>query len=314
MDSIGVVGSGAIGMLISAKLAMLGVDVHLFARRPEQVAILQNHGIKIDHQIVNHVRYYCSLDMPLSTSVDVNRFRFVIVAVKNDDIDHSFVQWLQETFDRSVYFVVIQNGIGHVERMCERIKLERLCVAVTTEAAQKVSDREVRHTGRGITRFGTLITSNDGTKYQQEISSVFEQAGFETAQVDHIQWFVLRKWILNCVINPLTARYRVMNGIIEQDDYLRGQARLLFDEAYSVALRCSEVYLGDQESLWDELLELCRKTEVNRSSMLQDLEAGRRLEWQSLNGELIRKSVHMGIAVPNHRLLESWMDQEGCLK
>ncbi|WP_231587001.1 ketopantoate reductase C-terminal domain-containing protein [Paenibacillus sp. E194] len=112
---------------------------------------------------------------------------------------------------------------------------------------------------------------------------------------------VYQKLLANVIINPLTAVLRIKNGqLLLQEDRL-SLMKELFGEAAAV-YRAAHISI-DEEKDWERVVQVCRMTSSNSSSMLQDVEAGRRTEIEAITGALIRMADRYEVAVPLHRMM-----------
>jgi 2-dehydropantoate 2-reductase len=121
---------------------------------------------------------------------------------------------------------------------------------------------------------------------------------------------VAHKFAINCVINPLTAMKRCRNGELLQDGKAGAALAALCEEA-EPALRALGLWHGDT-NLKSAAVNVCRQTAGNRSSMLQDVLAGRETELAYLTGELLRRAAKAGLALPeNERLQAALSSRDG---
>jgi 2-dehydropantoate 2-reductase len=113
-----------------------------------------------------------------------------------------------------------------------------------------------------------------------------------TSQIDRARY---RKLLANVCINPLTAIFHIRNGEVRNAPYL-SLTKALAREAAQV------LGLAPRQAI-DRVLAVARATAANRSSMLQDLEAGRRTEIGELTGALLRIAQRNRVKAPTHRAL-----------
>ncbi len=125
-------------------------------------------------------------------------------------------------------------------------------------------------------------------------------AGFEARVEPDIRRARLLKLLVNACINPLTAVHGVRNGEL-LDPRFAAALRDLASEAAAV-LRHEGVALEADAAL-DRVLAVARATAGNRSSMLQDLEAGRETEIGFITGALIGMAARHGVPLPTHQAL-----------
>jgi len=111
-------------------------------------------------------------------------------------------------------------------------------------------------------------------------------AGFDAKVSQDILRDVWRKAAINAAVNPITALVRCKNGRIMQDKELRMLSHQLFEEAVAVGVWWKAIRPGDV--LFDDVMTVVSMTAENRSSMLQDVERGRRTEIGSINGAICR--------------------------
>jgi len=132
------------------------------------------------------------------------------------------------------------------------------------------------------------------------IREVFRKAGFRTVASKNIEGVIWSKAIMNSAINPITALLRVPNGELLRIPYLRSIANAVVHEGTAVA-RAHGVSLNPAPR--SMLLQVLALTRSNRSSMLQDVEAGKRTEVRQLNGRIASLAGRLGVDAPYNRLL-----------
>jgi len=192
----------------------------------------------------------------------------------------------------------LQNGLGNIETLRRYLPAQELLAGTTTEAALQTGPGEVTHTGGGTTGIGEVsrVTSNGCGM----IREFFRKAGFRTVASKNIEGVIWSKAIMNSAINPITALLRVPNGELLRIPYLRSIANAVVHEGTAVA-RAHGVSLNPAPR--SMLLQVLALTRSNRSSMLQDVEAGKRTEVRQLNGWIASLAGRLGVDAPYNRLL-----------
>ncbi|MVO99386.1 ketopantoate reductase family protein [Paenibacillus lutrae] len=300
MRYIRVMGGGALGLLFAAKLAASGCRIDLVTRTREQALLLRENGIEIEGESsvyihVDNVRSFQDLVWEPQTSD--SKPDAILLAVKQTAMYGDMASYIASA-SRDTVILSIQNGIGHWDALGISTNRDHLIQAVTTEGARKITPISAAHTGRGWTRIGLVYpgesrSSSDGVL--DNIQKCLEQAGFQASLSKNINHTIWEKLLINAVINPLTALLGVSNGELPESPQALSLMRSLFDEGVEVAKYQG---ISIEESHWDEILQVCRKTAGNHSSMLQDLTAGRPTEIESINGGLLRLAERTGLALP----------------
>jgi 2-dehydropantoate 2-reductase len=190
-----------------------------------------------------------------------------IVAVKSYDLEN-----VLDKYKPKGKVLFIQNGLKHIN--IEREGMEKF-FAVTTWAGRRIEKGKVEITGRGYFRVGG--------KGNLDLS-VFTDSGINAEWSDNIIQEIYRKAAINSVINPITALFKVKNGSIIENPYLWSIARIMAAENKALLEK-----MGYNFNVENDIYETCRVTSKNISSMLQDLNSGKRTEIDSISGELIRK-------------------------
>jgi len=303
-----VVGGGSIGLLYAGRLALRGEDVTLITRTAEQAEAVKASGITITGRdgTVTAVCRAHAIDRFERLLAESGAPDWILLTMKQYGITPDVLRMLGTVCGASsrANVLAMQNGIGHLELLSQAVPKSRLFAAVVSEGAGRTSLVSVDHTGSGITRIGAA-EGDDGAGGRGEhalfpLQKVLRDAGFRCVLSKQLKDDIWHKLIINAVINPLTALLEIRNGeLLQHDDSLRVMRRL-YDEAAAVAARCG---VRVDEGLWDMLLDVCRKTASNRSSMWQDLLAGRPTELEWINGAIVRTAETFGLAAPTHELI-----------
>jgi 2-dehydropantoate 2-reductase len=275
-----VVGAGALGSLLGALLSRV-TRVQLVARGAHARAIHRQGGVKL------------SVTRPGLYAVDVAETvqpppdsALVLITVKAFDLE-AVLRPLAPLLDPSHLVVVLQNGLG-IQRAAERLLGRPVVRAVTFLAAALEEPGHVAFNASGKTYF-----SHGG-----EGLDLWRGSGMPAAQVPDIDTYEWRKLAINAVINPLSAALGVPNGELLG---LSRISRRLVKELVEVARREGQE-LETEETL-AKVRSSMRQTARNRSSMLQDIGAGRRTEIDWINGAVVRLARKHGLEAPTHEML-----------
>lgn len=184
----------------------------------------------------------------------------------------------------------LQNG--WVQGLLREPFGERALVAqgVTTQAAFR-RGLEVTPSGAGQTLMPPGF---------EKLAELLRAAGFDARVDPQIAQARMRKLIVNACINPLTALYRIPNGRVCEPPHVE-HLRALAVEAVLV-LSVEELEMSDDEAV-ELVMGVARATARNRSSMLQDVEAGRPTEMEFITGAILGMAAFHGLSVPTHEIL-----------
>ncbi len=287
-----VIGPGAMGCLHAALLSEAGVSVGLLDHRHDRARRIHERGITVE-------RGGESRTVPLPCSADAADFRpadTAVLLVKAYDTAEAIAHALPALHDGSSV-LTLQNGLGNYERISELVPPARVLAGTTTTGATLVDEGHVREAGRGFMQIGSPVGNPARVR---RVVGLLSRAGFDceaTSAVDETLW---AKAIVNAAVNPLTALTGLPNGQLIEIPKLRRVLDEVVGEAAAVA-RASGVFVS--ENIVRLVEGVCRQTAKNRSSMLQDVSAGRRTEIEYINGEIARRGEKCGVDAPLCRML-----------
>lgn len=309
MTRIDIVGAGSLGMLFAAKLGEAGAAVRLIARSGLQADEINRRGLAVsdpaDPETFRQVKVK-ALDSSCfeNECEDGPGADWILLTVKQRDVTDKLAAVLSGKLKSCGSILCFQNGIGHAEKLSEAVPSEAIWIAVTTEASRKESPWQVRHTGTGLTSIGEAVAGRDRDRlswaHVETLAGLLGDAGFKSILSNDIESAVWNKLLMNSVINPLTAILRVRNGDLLRSEETLLLMRRLLEEGRQIAAK-----LGIQTAhdLWDRLVEVCKATSANHSSMLQDILNGRPTEIDWINGSLLRYGEREGLCLHTHRIL-----------
>ena len=287
-----VVGPGAMGCLHAALLSEAGVRAALLDHRPERARRIDKQGIILEREGNEEtIAVRCSAD-----AADLAPARLALLLVKayaTEEATRHALPALGE--DGGV--LTLQNGLGNYERIAEIIPQARVLAGTTTSGATLLGEGHVREAGRGFAQFGSPTGNH---RRAREAANSLRAAGIEcepASSVDEVLW---TKAIVNAGINPITALTGLPNGRLVEIEALAELLRAVTEEVSDIARACG---IFVREGIVETVESICEKTGGNRSSMLQDIDAGRRTEIEYINGEIARRGEERGLAAPLCRML-----------
>ncbi len=294
MGRILVLGAGAVGTLLGARLAAAGEEVVLIGR-PAHVAAVRAHGVVIEGRAPGTVRLAATTEVPAGSVAAA-----ILVTVKSFDLASSLRRLAARVAPAPT--ALLGNGLG-LERTAVtalraggwRRPVPQVVRVVNSLPATLLGAGRVRSTGTGELVLPTGSAAGPSASSARALGELFSRAGLSVRTSARFEREVWRKAAVNAAINPVTARRRVRNGALRAGP-AREEAAELLAEAVAVA-RASGVPLSLRTARAD-LARVVRATAENRSSMLQDVERGRPTEIEVISAELVRRGRALGIPLP----------------
>jgi 2-dehydropantoate 2-reductase len=190
--------------------------------------------------------------------------------------------------------LTIQNGLGNYETLVAAVGVDRTAVGVIYVGAQLV-DGALRATGPGKVELGRPVGKSPRANLDA-LAKLLSAGGMDVTVVDDPWPSVWRKVVTNAAVNPLSALIRKTNAELLADAPACRIADGLAREVARVA-SASGVAIAEDDAIrqWRAMAAL---TGANRSSMLQDVEAGRATEVDAISGAVFREGEKRGVAAP----------------
>lgn len=282
MEKVVIFGPGALGCLFAVRLARSGIHVTLVDYHEDRAALLNRQGITVENApgtITEHVPV--TVNPPATCDL-------VIVLTKA-------YATASLHMPKEGTILTLQNGLGNAEVLAGMAGASRLLVGTTTEAATWLAPGRVRHAAAGNTLFGAWTICPTDTAY-----SLLRRARFNIEITEKPGQIVWEKVALSAAINPLTALLRVPNGKLLDKEETRSLMRDLVVEAAKVA--ATEGYRFSR-SMIEEVERVCESTGSNISSMLQDIQHGKRTEIEAITGEILRRAQLATLPTPRTRVI-----------
>ncbi|WP_101295067.1 ketopantoate reductase family protein [Halegenticoccus soli] len=280
-----VFGAGSLGSLIGGLLARRHA-VTLVGRDPH-VARVREAGLRVSGAIDARVRPDALTDLG-GRSADL-----AIVTVKSYDTASAADALAAADADAALS---LQNGLTE-EALADRLDAPVLA-GTATYGARLLAPGRVECTGVGEIALGPR--EGGRSALAARVGEAFRAAGLETAVATDMPRRRWEKLAVNAGVNAATALARVENGALA-DGEAASLARTAARETARVA-RAEGVRLTDRRAR-EALDEVVEATAANRSSMLQDVEAGRRTEVDAINGAVVNRARRRGLDAPTNRTL-----------
>jgi 2-dehydropantoate 2-reductase len=281
-------GAGAMGSFVGGLLAR-SHDVTLVGRH-DHVEAIRRHGLRVTGRTELEIRVRAVEEVAQAEPADV-----VVVTVKSYDT-RAAVDALEPFWEHAT-FLSLQNGLGNVELLAERA--ERVLGGVTYSGVTFVAPGRIEHAGTGDTVLGpyrgTSLADTD------RLGALFRESGIETSVTESIETTLWRKAVVNACFNPLTGLLEVRSGALARSGSLSACSTLIVSEAVAVARACGVAL--DEGELLERVRAVSHATARNKSSMLQDMQKGRRTEIDAINGAIARRGAERGIDCPANRVL-----------
>ncbi len=330
---VAIIGAGAIGGYVGAKLALAGEDV-TFIVRGANLSAIRNDGVKlIMHDGTEHVatNVRATDDYAEAGPQDI-----VILALKAHQVE-AVAADVPKLFGPETTVVTMQNGIPYwyfynhggpalagtrvssvdpSGLVGEYIPPARVIGCVVYPASELIAPGVVKHIEGDRFPVGELDGSTSARV--TKISECFTNAGFKAPVLDNIRAEIWLKLWGNLTFNPISSLSHSTLVDICQFPLTRELAASMMREAQTVAQKLGIEFRVSLE----KRIAGAEKVGKHKTSMLQDIEAGRAPEIDALVGTVVElgrltdtPTPHIDTVYALVKLLSKSMDDlGGCLR
>jgi 2-dehydropantoate 2-reductase len=291
---IAVLGSGGVGGYFGGRLAAAGADVTFLARGAHLEA-MRRRGLRIESPKGNvHVeRTKAAADPSEVGPVDI-----VFFTVKLYDTEPA-IAMLPPLIGPGTAVIPFQNGVDSVARLTHAVGPAHAAGGTCYVSAVISEPGVIKHTAMDHLIFGEL----DGrrTPRMEALLDACRPAGFQATLSKDISADIWSKFVRLSVMSGMTTVTRSPLGVVCDDARLFAMLKDAVREAMNVAhAKGIDVPATTVEDMAAACTALPPQT---KSSMLEDLERGRRLELPWLSGAVVRIAGEVGVETPIHSFI-----------
>jgi len=291
---IAIFGSGGVGGYFGGRLAVSGADVAFIARGAHLEA-LRTRGLRVVSPKGDfHVPHVHAAETPEEIgAVDV-----VLFAVKMYDADAAAAT-LSPLVGRDTVVIPFQNGVESVEILSRHLSPANVAGGVAYITAVITEPGVIRHTVMDQVIFGEIQGGRSARL--ERLLEICQRAHFQVRLSEDIKTDIWSKFVRLTAFSGMTSVTRSPVGIVREDPDLQAMAEAAWQEGLEVARACGvplpSTTLDEIRAMWTSM------SPPAKSSMLEDLERGHRLELPWLSGAIVRLGEAHGVPTPVHRFI-----------
>ena len=291
---IAIFGSGGVGGYFGGRLAAAGEAVTFIARGTHLTA-LREGGLHIESP-------NGALHLPAVTATDdpaqVGPVDVVLFTVKLYDVDAAAAT-LKPMIGPNTVVITLQNGVDAVDMVAKHVGADHVAGGVAYIVIVIDKPGHLRHTTAQSLVFG----EPDGSRSPRLVA--FEEAGiragFQAKASATIEADLWTKFVRLSTWSGMTTVTRSPMGGVRDNEELFAMMMAAIDETIAVGKARGIVF---PPTLMDDTIALIRNFPASsKSSMLEDLERGRRLELPWLSGAVVRLGREAGVPTPTHQFI-----------
>jgi len=290
-----IVGPGALGCLFAAYFCRKkSAPVWLLDKNPRRAKRLAENGIKVES---SGGSFKLKVNITASAK-EIGSCDLAILCVKSYDTEAA-VKSIEPILGKDSNVLTLQNGLGNLEIIAEVVGRDRVLGGVTNHGATLLSEGHTRHAGKGETVIGRI--DRRLTVAMRHVRELFNRSGFSTRLCKDVTSVIWSKLIINAGINALSALTRLPNGRLIKCPETREVLSLAVTEAVRLAKKKRIKLLYDDPL--QKVESVCRATDSNISSMLQDVIKRKKTEIDYINGAIVRQAKSLSIPTPANMIL-----------
>lgn len=288
-----ILGSGAVGGYFGAKLARSGQDVTFVARGAHLEAIRQ-HGLQVQSASLGDFVVHAPAE---SDTTRIGPVDVVIVSVKAYD-NATALPMLRPMVGPDTVVLTLQNGVDSVDEVSAVVGERHVLGGTTYVATALEAPGLIVQTGVHRSIIFGEVSGDRGriTPRVQAIADGLAAADIQTTAVPDALIPIWDKFVYLAAFSGFTGASRLAIGHIWKYPHVRD---MFYGASREVAAIAAAEGVTISPNRFETLEEYMAKIpHSTRSSLLIDLEQGKRIEVEALQGAAVRRAARHGVPVP----------------
>lgn len=292
IETIAVIGAGALGGMYAAAFANMDPESVFLVAGGQRKRRLESEGFRF-----NDRSYRLPVAEPQGPPRSVG---LVLVAVKHKQLDQTLEDMARFVGPESLILSVM-NGIESEERIAARFGWDKTlyCVALGMDSLRENNRIQCSNLGRLLIG---AAQNQEPDKRVQRLRVLLERAGIECEVPEDMIRTLWWKYMINVGINQCSAVTGGGFGVFQQ----HVEARNLMDDSMREVMavaRARGIDLNENDiEQWHQVLMTL--SPEGKTSMLQDIDAGRETEVGMFAGNLVAMGKEFGVDTPVNRTLQ----------
>ena len=285
-----IMGAGAVGLFYGARLQRAGDDVY-YCARGENLRVLRERGLEVKS-------FQGDFNLQVKATGDPREFapyELILFCVKSYDTIAT-ARLLDGCLAEGGAVMTIQNGVENEAALCTVLPRESVMGGNARVGAELTAPGKLLHTASGIIEFGELDGSE--TPRAQRMAEAFKRAGVFgqfTRDLKSVRW---KKLMGNNGTNTVSALARCTLGEMFAEPESDALVLRLINETATVGrAEGAKISAEDVDALYNVARNFSNASAI-KTSTLQDLERGKRLEYDAISGAVVRAARRHGLSVP----------------
>ncbi len=275
MRHIGIIGAGAVGGAYGAMLYDADPACVSFVARGDRLRRLKDRGL-----VVNGKPYAIRVRDASDPSAPTD---LLIVAVKHHQLEEALGEMRQAVGEETA-ILSLMNGVESEEQIGRVYGAGKVLPAIVVGIDALREGNSITYTRKGKIYFGEAGNRPRGERVRR-IQALFDRAGIPHETPPDMTRTLWWKFMINVGINQVSAALRAPYGVFQT----AGEARELMESAMrEVVLLASRLHISLTEADVTEWYAVLRGLNPEgKTSMLQDVEGGRKTEVEMFAGKVI---------------------------
>jgi 2-dehydropantoate 2-reductase len=287
---IAVVGAGGTGGYFGGLLARAGQDVTFIARGTHLEA-MRARGLTLESRLAGT---FTVLVRATDDPNEVGPVDLILFCVKTYDTDTA-ADSIRPLIRPDTMLLSLQNGIDNEERIARLTRhVSGIGAVAYVTSTIKAPGVVAQTSGPGKIIFGEL--SGGESARTERLRDLLQRAGITVELHPDIRVVLWQKFLFICAFSGVTALTRLPIGTILADSATRALFRGTSEEGEAI-VRAGGIDLP-ADCVEQALATAAAAEPWAHGSLYYDLSGGRRLELESLNGEVVRRGREHGVSTP----------------
>jgi 2-dehydropantoate 2-reductase len=291
IKKIAVLGAGALGATYAAKFYDMDPDSVVLIADGERYERLKVHGF-----VVNGQPYSIPVLRPDEGNAPVD---LILVGLKHHHLNQALPD-LRKFVGEHTTIISLMNGLDSEDMIGAIYGMDKLLYAIVVGIDAVRDGNEVVAKNLGKIIFGEADNNNLSPRVQQA-QVVFDRVGiaYQTpVDMMRIMWW---KFMVNVGVNQASAVMRAPYGAFQFSKDAQALMEALMREVIALAGAAGVNLVENDIAEWYNVLNTL--SPVGKTSMLQDIAAGRKTEVDIFAGKVVALGERYGIPVPVNKMV-----------